>query len=449
MSAIEHVIPFVGRPASPWYRYLLDSFLAILGSMLVTAGIFFFHLYPRIPNISIVYLLVILWLACIRGSYAAIFASLVAFLSFDFFLIPPFFTFVINEPGEWIALIIFLINAILTSQLAVALRHRADQAAQREHETNILYDLVKNTNREEKPELQLQTIAQTIVHVFSSWGVRGCSILQPDTSGTLRICASACQSVDTSFISPEERSEAEWVLAHGQPVRANRGSVGLIPLQVGQKVVGIVRLSLLEGQRYFFAHEHLEREQKHAKAQVTFFWNFLEQAASLIEQARLHQENLRMEILQRTDALRSALLSSVSHDLRTPLTAIKASSNLLQEEVNWDGETRRSLALSIEREADRLNRLVNNLLDMSRIEEGKLKPEKDWYMLEELIQDVLERLQLFLHDHPVHTSFADNLPAVPLDAVLIDQVFTNLLENAARYTPEGSAIDICVERVGS
>jgi two-component system, OmpR family, sensor histidine kinase KdpD len=158
----------------------------------------------------------------------------------------------------------------------------------------------------------------------------------------------------------------------------------------------------------------------------------------------LQRENLRIEVLQRTDALRAALLSSVSHDLRTPLTSIKASaSSLLQEEVEWDEEARRGFAKSIESEADRLNRLVGNLLDMSRIEEGALKPDKDEYSLSALIHDVLGRLQPLLEGRVVLTHLpSDDLLLIDLDYLQIDQVLTNLIENAVRYTPAGLPIEV-------
>src|SRR6516225_37834 len=140
MSTFEHVLPPIVAPSAfSWKRYLLDSLLAFAGSMLVTGVIYLFQLYPRIPNISIVYLFVVLALASTRGRYAAILASLVAFLSFDYFLVPPLYVFTINRVEEWIALFVFLVTAILTSQLAVALRQRAEQSSRREHETRILY----------------------------------------------------------------------------------------------------------------------------------------------------------------------------------------------------------------------------------------------------------------------------------------------------------------------
>jgi len=169
----------------------------------------------------------------------------------------------------------------------------------------------------------------------------------------------------------------------------------------------------------------------------------------MIDRARLRQEGLQIEVLQRTDTLRAALLSSISHDLRTPLASIKASaSSLLQDDVQWSDEERRSFALAIEREADRLNRLVANLLDMSRIEGGALKPEKEWYPIDELIHDVLGHMQPLLLDRVVQTSIPDDLPPVQLDYLEIEQVLTNLIENAVRYTPSDSPIDVSVQTEG-
>ena len=472
MSTVEHLSPIEVSKELPWQQYLLDSVLAIMGSLLVTGIISVFHLYPRIPNISIVYLLVILGLASTRGSYAAILASLVAFFSFDFFIVPPLYTFVMYHVEEWIALFVFLIDAILTGQLAVALRERAEQASRRERETRILYDLVRVTNREAEPERQLHTIAQAIADVFSSWGVRDCAILQPDATGNLQVQASAYQPAEQIALSSDEKSIASMVMAHGRSMglyeddsrasstfahvaqriivhstaagRAVHGSLRLIPLKVGQQVVGVLRLRVRDDERRVPRDEGLEDEYDHApNARTTFFWAFLDQATSLVERARLQRENLRIEVLQRTDVLRAALLSSVSHDLRTPLTTIKAAaSSLLQEDVRWDNEARRGFAQSIEHEADRLNRLVGNLLDMSRIEEGALKPEKEWYSLKALIHDVLGRLRPLLEGRTVHTHLTDDLLLVELDYMQIDQVLTNLIENAVRYTPAGSPIDV-------
>ncbi|HEV7237291.1 MAG TPA: DUF4118 domain-containing protein, partial [Ktedonobacteraceae bacterium] len=470
MSSVEYLPPQDVGDRARWKRYSSDSMLAILGALLVTGIIFIFKLYPRIPNISVAYLLIVLALASTRGMFAAVVASLVAFLSFDFFLVPPLFTFTIGKVDEWLALFIFLATAITTGQLASALRQRADQARRREREARILYELLRDTNREEDLERQLRIIARAVVDVFSPWGVRDCAILLPDAHGKLVMEASTRNMKEPETLLPDETATAAWVMGQAQTAELHdvllapqasdsyaqrvvlRGTnIGhqvrrfarMVPLKLGQRVVGVLRLSMEDDPRLFDIERSLGVERERSHPDSAFFWSFVDQAASVIERERLRRESLQVEVLQRTDALRAALLSSVSHDLRTPLSSIKAAaSSLLQEDVQWDDEARHSFALAIVRESDRLNRLVANLLDMSRIEAGVLKPEKEWYPLDELIHDVLGRMQPMFQGREVHTEIPDDLPPVELDYLQIDQVFTNLLENAMRYTPPGSPIDI-------
>ncbi len=532
MNFTEHLPTLAEREEANWRRYVIDSLLGIVGALSITGIIYAFHLYPRIPNISLVYLLVVLALASTRRLYPAALASLVAFLSFDFFLIPPLYTFTIDKLEEWLALFVFLVTAIITGQLASALRQRADEASRREQETRILYDLVRATNREEDLQRQLSIIAHAIVDVFSSWGVRESALLLPDEKGklTLQASASILDPADQVKLLPDEEAVAARIMAQSQtgelqqvsPVTPayhafhtstdppSEGSVHrtatehslhqsrrIIPLRTGQKAVGVLFLLIEDDSRLFsnvarhtrglVGRGEVEdtqnvarplvglvgRGQEELSPRTAFFRTFLDQAALLIERARLRRESWQVEVLRRTDALRAALLSSVSHDLRTPLASIKAAaSSLLQEDVQWDEEARRSFAVAIERESDRLDRLVENLLDMSRIEGGALQPEKEWYPVDELIHDVLGHMQPLLQGRTVQVSlptpyipperlalaaterrWRDGLvpnepPVVELDYLQIDQVLTNLIENAARYTPATSPIEISVEVKG-
>jgi two-component system sensor histidine kinase KdpD len=472
MKQNEHIQPLYSSGTLLWKRYLIDSILGAVGTLFVTGILYFFQLYPRIPNISLLYLLVILTLASTRGLYAAILASIIAFLSFDYFLVPPYYTLTIAKFDEWLALFVFLVTAIITSQLASALRHRAEQARLREHETRILYELIRATTNEESLQQQLSIIARSVVDVFSSWGVRDCEILLPDAKGKLIVQGSAKRPSDQVVLTPDEESTALWVMAQDQTVELHdvalasqssieyapraivrstaqkntvRRFIRMIPLEVGKKVQGVLCLFIEDNPRLLNLERNLGVEGERSNPQSAFFWTFVDQATSMIERARLRQEGMQVEVLQRTDTLRAALLSSISHDLRTPLASIKASaSSLLQEDVQWSDEERRSFALAIEHEADRLNRLVANMLDMSRIEGGALKPEKEWYPIDELIHDVLGHMQPVLLDREVQTDIPDDLPPVQLDYLEIEQVLTNLIENAVYYTPSNSPIDIRV-----
>jgi len=473
MSQIEHLPSLEAREGPRWRRYLIDSILAIVGTLFITAIIYTLHLYPTIPDISLAYLLIVLALASTRGLYAAVLSALVAFSSFDYFLVPPLYTFTIGRFEEWLALFVFLATAIITGQLASAMRLRAEQASRQARETRILYELVRATNSEEDQAQQLSIVAHAIVDVFSSWGVRDCAILLPGASGKLTLQASALQVDEHAMLSSDEEATASWVMTQDQAVELHDVSLApqlstisapraivrstaanhpmrrylrMIPLKIGQKVVGVVRLQIEDDPRLFTREKSLGIDRDRSNPGTAFFWTFLDQAASVIERARLRRESLQIELLKRTDALRAALLSSVSHDLRTPLSSIKAAaSSLLQEDVQWDEEARRSFALDIEHEADRLNRLVGNLLDMSRIEGGALKPEKEWYPVDELIHDVLDHMQSVLQGRTVQTQLPDDLPPVELDYLEMDQVLTNLIENAVRYTPPESPIEVSAQ----
>ncbi|HEV2661765.1 MAG TPA: DUF4118 domain-containing protein, partial [Ktedonobacteraceae bacterium] len=354
---------------------MVDTVLGIIAPLLVTGIIYLFQLYPKIPDISIVYLLVVLGLASTRGRYSAVLASVIAFISFDFFLVPPLFEFTIAKFDEWLALFIFLVTAVITGQLAASLRRRVQQANQRESEARALYDLLSATTREESLESQLTIVARAIVKNFSFAGVRDCTILLPDDEGKLTIQADASlpararssDEVQAAAIvmhegkimdiyeAPALASSAHWFRRATHTKHAGACYVRLIPLQMGQRVVGVMRILLENTSERLVLDRELGAGKEPFNTHTAFFWTFLDQATSVIERARLRRESMRIELLQRTDALRAALLSSVSHDLRTPLSSIKAAaSSLLQEDVQWSEEERRSFALAIEREADRL-----------------------------------------------------------------------------------------------
>ena len=502
MNSLEQLLFLGHRNEQRGVRYISDAVLALLGAFLITGFIALLHL-SFIRNISLLYLFIVWLLAINRGLYAALCASVFSFLVFDFFLVEPLFTFTISDPAEWLALFFFLATAIVTGLIASRLRQSVQDANRREDEARALYQLVSATASEEDVHTQLEIVANTIQEVFAPSGVRNCCVLLPQSEGGMTTLNCVHSKEDTIVPSSDEEAMRIWVLKHGQTrdlydvalvpktssvylskvvVRSTekaqevRRYIRLIPLTTGTHTIGIVRLiieddpSVSADQKlvitsnqtvaqhthpFITSLEHLigavtGAKRERALLQTSFFQSFLNQATAIIESARLRQESLQMEVLQRTDALRAALLSSVSHDLRTPLSSIKAAAYSLQEkDVTWDDEARHGFAVTIEREADRLNRLVGNILDMSRIEGGALKAEKELYPLDELVYHVVEHMQFVLKDRDVRVTLPDDLPPVALDFLQMDQVLTNLIENAVRYTPAGSPIEIsAVEQSG-
>lgn len=462
MSYAALLSPLAPQERLHWKRYVSDSFLALGSISLITGIIFLFHLYPSIQDSLLIYLLVILALASTRGLYSALLASFIAFFSFDFLFVPPVYSLIVTKFEDVLALIVFLVTSITTGQLTSVMRQRTEDAHRRERETHILYDLVRNTNREVDMEHQLSIFTRVLVEVFSSWGICSCALLLPDTEGILQIGA---QYPNASIVvSSQEKAGAAQVMEHARIIdlpdaiadhtttenSSIHHRIRLIPLKTEQKVVGIIRLCIKKDARQLPTDIYMGMEHEHPPAQAVFFSTFLEQAVTMIERGRLQRDNLRVQVLQQTDSLRVALLSSVSHDLRTPLSIIKtAATSILQEEVQWDAEALSSFALTIESETDRLNRLVENLLDMSRIESGVLSPKRVWYPLEDVVHDVLGRMRSLLHGRSIQIHQPDTLPPVELDYILISQVITNLVENAVYYTPDGSPIDVSIQVQGA
>jgi two-component system sensor histidine kinase KdpD len=461
MSYVGPLPPLKVKKETRWYRFVGDSFL-VLGSMLLLAEIIsVFHLNQRIPDSFLIYLLLILAFASIRGLYAALLASFAAFFFYDLLFVPPAYSLFVSKFEDILALVVFLVTAIMTAQLASDLRRRAEEANRRERETHILYDLVRVTNREEGLLHQLHVFTRAVVDVFSPWGIRDCTLLLPDAMGNLVPQNAMRDPGDTVMLSPAEEQMAARVMKQAQTmdfhdglqrntVSANAAGVGtqksmgitirLVPLKTAHKVIGVLRL-LIDDVCWPSSENMLGIE--HDTHEALFFSTFLEQAVTVIERARLLRESVQMKVLQQTDALRAALLSSVSHDLRTPLATIKtAATSMLQMVLDEDAH---NFASAIERESDRLNRLVENLLDMSRIEGGALHPKTVWYPLDELVHDVLGRMEVLLQGRAVNVHLPEELPPVELDYVQIGQVMTNLLENAVRYTPDGSPVDVSIE----
>lgn len=302
MSTIEQIPQLPVRPERRWQAYLTDSLLAVGGSLIVTGIIYAFHLYPTIPNISIVYLLVILALASTRGRYAAILAAVVAFLSFDFFLVPPLYTFVIARSEEWIALLVFLATALVTSQLATVTRESVEQAIVRERQATILYETGRVIDSTGRLDEQLDSIALALVRVFSPLGVRECALLLPDKNGTLSIQADAPIRIENFTLSPDEMAAAREVMAEGKIREMSQASLTaqspsaspgqdlllrLIPLKSGSQVLGVLCLRIERGVSRFANEQGMLEEVDQPDDQAAFFWTFLDLAIMKIERAQL------------------------------------------------------------------------------------------------------------------------------------------------------------------
>lgn len=398
-------------------------------------------------SIPLFFIVPVVLSAVLGGRLVGVLISCVAIMAWDWYFIPPVHTVTVASVRDLLALVVFVLVALLVGQLATAARRRAEEAHRQARSSEALYDLSLSLITQVDFAEVLNTITRRIRATFD---LEACAVLLPDERGGWQTAAVAgdLRRELRAESSRNVASTASWVNAQGQTTalgrlggtvtragrvvrpRAGEEQARFLPLRVGPKPVGVLEL-VRKGRT--------ERTAEQERLLATFANGI----ALALEQRRLGEEERAAAVARESDRLKSALLSSVSHDLRTPLAAIKAAaSSLLQADVQWEEADRLGFATDINDEADRLTRLVSNLLDLSRIEAGALTPALEWEDVGELMDRVLRRLGPRLAAHPVRRRVQAPLPQVRLDAMQIEQVLTNLIENAAKYAPPGSPITI-------
>ena len=356
------------------------------------------------PTVALLYLLPVGVSTALWGLPSGIAAAVAAFLAFNFFFLPPFFTLRVLRPQDALELFVFLVVAITISQLLGAAQAGLARARAREREARHLNELTTAL----LGQMDLGSISSTIAEriLLTLPGAEVGIILQPEGGSPGARC----------FLPTQDRS------------RESRPSVSL-PIQGMRGLLGEI---LIWEPRGGISGEVEQLLSTYGLA-----------AALAIERAQLAAADSRARLLAQSDAFKSALLSSVSHELRSPLATIKASvTSLLGAEVDWDTQARQELLQAVDEETDHLNLLVGNLLDMTRIESGYLQPKRNWNVLADIVRSVADRMRNSLRDHQLQIDVSDDLPLVPVDYVQIEQVLANLLSNSVKYSPQGSAIKV-------
>ena len=394
---------------------------ALAGSTLVVAAI-----RAVVPDAAPVYLLAVLTVGTLFGTAPAVVTSIAGFLLYDFLFVPPVLTFTIASPDEWLNLLLLLAVAVVIGRLAALQAERAQEAADRALEAESLYRitgvLASTGTVGEATPLMLARLAETTA-MDRIWFGLGPSPMEErivaDTAATEALPVPGWHVVLQRLPDGPMR----WVRTHvgraGQR-RSARAVVFRIHVEVAGESLG--SLWALRGRA--------EREPDRAETRI------LSAAADQLGQAvvrdRLAEEATSAEILRESESLKSALLDSVSHDLRTPLATIRAAAgSMLDRTITWTEDERLAAFQTIDAEAERMGRLVRNLLDLSRIEGGALKPELAALDVGELALQAARRV------HPggktIRVDIPPALPLVLVDDVYLGQILANLLENAVRY----------------
>lgn len=436
----------------------LIRLIAVVGSVaLVTGVIGLLGVYLPVSGLAILYLIAVLATAIAFGRWPAILTSVLSFLAFDFFFVEPRLTFTVSSLVEWISLLLLLLTGVITGQLAAGQRQRAQESEQREREASVLYDVVRLIGANDL-QAALPAVAEylwrelglaAVTIDVGEAGVVTCPVTEGEEDANRLVTTSQrnskwMQGVGPVPIEGRHGAPGRWVrivqlqIPNKSPRRTHaEGRIDLIPIRSQDRRVGELLLLLRAGAPDFTPTD--DRLLSAISAQI----------GAAVDRARLRQETTEVEILRRTDELKTVLINTVSHDLRTPLAAIiAAAGSLRQHDVEWTTEDREQFAESIEDEALRLNMIVGNLLDLSRLEGGSLHPEKSWYDLSAIVDDVLGRLKSQTSRHRLVVDVPGDLPPVLIDSVEIDQVLSNLIENATKYTPPGTEIRVAARRDG-
>ncbi len=421
------------RSTYSWRDYLLAGSVVAACGLLGWAA-YFFALEEA--NIVMIFLAGVALVATRWGRGPAIAAAIASVMLFDFCFVPPYFTFAVSDTEYVITFIVMLGIGLLISGLASRQRSQLRASQRQEHRTGQLFRMTRQLSELSGTEFLVRTAARQIVEIFSGEVV----LYVRETDGTL----SLRHGEGSALVEQEiNRDVARWVADNGKIAGAQTDTLPnatalFVPLIGSRGTVGAM------GVRPKDAHRFLDPDQL----------RLLETCASLIalslerDESILQAHSAQLQI--ETEKLRNSLLSAVSHDIRTPLASIAgASSTLATASDSLSAETRADLLASINEEAERLSRLVENLLHMTRLSSGKVETDRQWHPVDEIIGSALTRMERQLAGREIETHLDEQLPLVHVDSILMEQLLVNLIDNATKYSPEDSTIEVSASNSGT
>jgi two-component system sensor histidine kinase KdpD len=375
-------------------------------------------LHVNQTTVGFTFLLAILVIAAAWGLSCAIYMSVISTLAYNYFFLPPVFTFTISDPQNWVALFTFLVTAVLASQLSERARRQALEANQRRREVDRLYAFSQQLLITENVREMLNLIPRYIVEAFA---VSGCALFlegKPDAYYS-----------DLAAQASLPAEELKSVAGRGEPIMDHARLICYMPLRMGVRSVGTLGLTGMIP----------SRETLEALGSLI---------ATAIERAATMEKLSKAEAARESDRLRSVLLDAVTHEFRTPLTAIKASAETLLSGANFNQQQRSELLNVINEESDRLNRLIGEATEVAQLDARTVELHMRPCQIREAVDEAIAISKLALSRHSVEIAIPDGLPPVPMDLDRIAEVLQQLLDNAAKYSPPGTPIRITAELRG-
>lgn len=414
----------------------LFAIAALAASTLVIAAV---ETATRLPNASAVYIVAVVGVAIRLGTVPALATSVAAFGLYNLLFVEPRFTLSVNDGAELLNLVLLLVVSVVVGRLAAAAAERAAEALAREREARTLAALSRVLATRESTDPSLGAVARLLLAETTS---RRVWITVGDPNGPERVVADTGDgappgpTVQGTLHRDGAGLPARWVRVH-QRGRGHSGSAGTgyrVRVEAGGRTLG--SLWILRA----------PDDPPPDPVETRLLAAAGDQIGQVVEHDRLAAAASAAAVARDSDALKTALLESVSHDLRTPLASIRAAAGtLLDPVVRLDDDERRASAAAIDREAEHLARLVNDLLDLGRIESGTLHAELDVYEVDELVADALARLRPQLDGRSIDVALDHGLPPALVDPLFVAQILANLLENAARYAPAPAPIRVAAQ----
>jgi two-component system sensor histidine kinase KdpD len=458
----DRILAYVAKETAPsrdpFYRAVFSGMAALGGIAVMSLLIGVLSAISHVSNISLLYLVPVIVLAILFGRRAAIAGAVFAFLAYDFFFIPPLHQFTVDNPSEWVSLSALLLTGLVVGQLTAEVRHREQVAIASEQRTALLYALAQAIAAETDHERLPHMLMQRSVTMFESAGVMAAMLWLPNEEHRLTLRATAHTVAHAlhplDMPSYQEQVEAAFREGHSTTAAgpAEAHFTAFVPLVSSGHVVGIFGIQGTPAIADLLTQVHVPsatlapaETPTHRTAQAYVFAACCDQYALALERAALQQEAIHDSALRESNRLKTALLDSVTHDLRTPIAAIQAAaSSLQQKDVVWSSGERDELLTMITTSSTRLARLVDNLLMLSRLEVGTASVLKQWYPINDVIATALDQLDAagITTGFVVDVSISDDPLEAPMEHTQIERVMTNLVENAAKYSPPGSHITI-------